>query len=89
MANELVIIDKDGNWFSNTGAFRAVDPTNGHFFEPQVKYKIRPTEWMTSQPTIIEVGIDDDVTEKAVVPKRPVKPSLPLVDPVTSEPLEK
>ena len=80
MANEMVTVDKNGEWFTNIGQFRMVDPTSGHFFEPQVKYKIDRTEWIDGQPTIVETDMEEDVTGKVVVPKRPNKTSLPKVE---------
>lgn len=82
--NEMKLIDQDGEWFVHTGAFRAADPESGHFFEPGVKYKIRETEWMKGQPTIVSTSIEEDV-ETRVVKTKPAR--LPKVDPVTSEPL--
>jgi len=58
---EMQVIDKDGEWFVNTAAFRLPDPTTGHLFEPGVKYKIKKTEWMESQPTIKPTTVDEDV----------------------------
>lgn len=78
----LQVIDQDGDWYINIGAFRAVDPTSGHFFEPAVKYKILGTEWMAGQPTIELTSIEEDTSERQLNPKEPASPK------VTKEPKE-
>lgn len=62
MNHDLKIIDKSATtWFIHTGAFRMLDPTTGHIFEPGVKYKLEQSEWMKGQPTIKPTNEDEDV----------------------------
>ncbi len=72
--NTLEMIDNDGDWFINIGAFRMVDPETGHFFEPSVKYKIKATVWMEAQPTIVATTIEEDTSERQLTPKEPNSP---------------
>ncbi len=73
--NTLQIVDKDvDTWFVNTAAFRMNDPTTGHNFEPGVKYRLAETDWMKGQPTIEATDMNEDVTEKILIPEQPKGP---------------
>lgn len=79
MAGEMKVIDPDGKWWINTGAFRMVDPDRDNFFfETGVKYKIRGTAWMQGQPTMqLTDDNDQEVYEKVLKP-----------EPMTSKPVD-
>lgn len=67
-----VIIDADGDFYVNKGAFPFLDPTNGVRFEPGQPVKVKPTTWLANQPVI-----EKQVTEKLVKQEdlKPVKPA--------------
>lgn len=65
-------IDKLGDWFINTGAFRLADPTNNQIYESGVKYKVLPNDWILGQPTMKLVEEDTDPEEVEV--QQPFKP---------------
>jgi len=72
---ELKVIDTGPNaqWYINTAAYRMVDPTRkvhqdqeagpenqtNFPFEPGIKYKINPTQWMIDQPVMLKTDDED------------------------------
>ena len=67
--NQL-IVDKDGLWYVNEGAFPFIDPTNNVRFEPQVWVKVKTTPWIKSQFEVIKERPDPNADAK---PAEPVK----------------
>lgn len=49
---QMQVIDADGEWFVNTGAYSFSDPITKVRFQPGVHVKVKPTAWMSSQTTI-------------------------------------
>ena len=46
------IVDREGQWYVNTGEFSFTDPTTGVTFAPRVPTQVKQTAWMKSQPVI-------------------------------------
>ena len=80
---QMVVIDADGEWWINTAAypmvdsFRLVNPNGEDVpenhtnfrFESGVKYRIRPTAWMATQPTLVKTDdVDQEILEQVQVP---------------------
>ena len=62
--NQL-IVDKDGEWFKNVGAFPFIDPTTNTRFEPGVTVKIKSNDWIVGQPVLVK-QIQEEDTPKPV-----------------------
>lgn len=52
---QQIVVDQDGEWFVNQGAFPFTDPTSGVRFEPSVQVKVKRSDWMKGQPVIAAV----------------------------------
>lgn len=46
------IVDADGDWYINKGAFPFVDPTTGTRFEPNIRVQIKTNPWIAGQPVL-------------------------------------
>lgn len=62
--NQL-IVDKDGEWFSNVGLFPFIDPTTNTRFEPGVQVKIKSNDWIKGQPVLVK-QVDEGEPTKPV-----------------------
>lgn len=73
MAEEIKVVDRDGKWYVNSGAFRMVDTTNNDrhvAFEPGIPTKVTPSAWIAGQSVLTEVP---DPLGEEVKPKKEVK----------------
>lgn len=50
----MKIVDPQGTWYLNTGAFNFHDPESKTVFEAGVLTKAKKTEWVQGQPVILE-----------------------------------
>ncbi len=50
---DMKIIDEDGTWFTNAGAFPFNDPISGTRFEPGVRTKVKTNAWIEGQPVLV------------------------------------
>lgn len=60
---EMVVIDKNGQWFQNVGAFPFTDPETGVCFPPGVQVQVKLSNWMKGQPVIQPVKEEDSKPE--------------------------
>ena len=70
------LIDKDGQWVVNTGAYNFADPTTGNIYESNTAYKVAVTDWMRGQP--IFKGYDPETGEITAL-EAPAAPAAPVV----------
>lgn len=61
------VFDDKGVWFTNTGEYPFVDPTNGCRFEPKVRTKTVKTPWLAQQATVIK----PEIVEAKAAPAKP------------------
>ena len=57
MAQQL-ILDEDGEFFTNAGSFPFIDPSSGVRFEPGVSVKTKETEWLKGQPVLVKQVVE-------------------------------
>lgn len=51
--SQMKVIDKGGEWFMNTAAYRFVDAETGNIFEPGLPTKVKKNAWIEGQPMIV------------------------------------
>lgn len=83
---QQLILDPEGVFYYNSGRFNFVDPTTGVVFEPSVRVKTKPTEWMLGQPVLV---LDEQVTAAPQVPETSPVPDAPQVPQTPEAPASK
>ena len=61
---QQLIVDKDGDWFTNKGVFPFQDPISGTRFEPGVAVQVKSNDWIVSQP-VLEKQVSDKPAKAA------------------------
>lgn len=69
----MKIVDKNGEWFINTGIHRFNDPESNTLFEPGVPTKATATVWLKKQPVI--KATDDPLAQPAPPAPTPTPPA--------------
>lgn len=50
--SNIVIVDLDGDYYKNVGAYTFVEPDRATRFEPGVTVKVRTNPWIEGQPVL-------------------------------------
>jgi hypothetical protein len=74
------ILDKGGDWYVNTSAYRMAHPTrrdeggNPLVFESGIKYKVNEDAWIKDQPTMKKTDMDEELAGLVQVAPQPKSP---------------
>lgn len=71
---DMLVIDRKGEWFVNTGAFPFTDPTSGVTFTPGRPTCVNPTPWMKGQP-VLQPWVDSEDEDATKTPAPPATPA--------------
>lgn len=58
------VIDEDGKWITNKGAFNFTDPGTGNRYEPGLPTKAKVTDWILTQSVLEFEGKDKAYAER-------------------------
>lgn len=85
---QQIVIDRNGQWFLNTGAYVIVDTETGNRFESGKLTKVEPNEWVKSQPTLVECNEDGEAlhgeSTEVLEPAGVTVPAVPMEEPAVS-----
>lgn len=82
---DMVIVDKDGEWFMNIGLFPMPDP-DGRVFAPMMPVKIKDSEWRKLQAEIIVPCADPYSGDKMPEQIKPIDNTIVPKDEETGQP---
>ena len=82
---QQIVIDRNGQWFLNTGAYVIVDTETGNRFESGKLTKVKSNEWVKSQPTLVECNEDGEAlhgeSTEVLEPAGVTVPAVPTPEP--------
>lgn len=83
---DMVIIDRDGEWFVNRALFPMPDP-DGNVFQPMMPTKIKSNDWIKAQEGVIVPCPDPAAGEEMPEQVKPVENTIVPKDEDTKEPV--